>query len=244
VVGVDPAPGAADQHRGVPGLTVGDRLDAVAWPECERVLVVVRTGAQAFGVLDDLGQRLRARAEPLPVMVVTTLSVEEAKALAPYSTERIRAVEAPAGGGAVHVLAGEIQMSVAGPVQPSDVTFLRETFAGAVTQLPELGQPALAKLLSNAVMASHVRVLCSAVAVAKAAGLDERAFYDVLVSSSGTSRAAERIGTVNPDLLVKDVKLLVSSVAESEDLLKIVRLTDPDQAFGAAVRQIRGTLAL
>lgn len=244
VVGIDPAPDAADRHRGVPNLTVADRMDAAAWPDCERVLVVVRTGAQAFSVLEELGRRLQPRTAPVPVMVVTTLSVDEARALAQCSTERVRVVEAPAGGGAVHVLAGEIQMSVAGPVQQSDIAFLRETFAGTVTQLPELGQPALAKLLSNAVMAAHIRVLCSAIAVAKTAGLDERACYDVLVSSSGTSRAAERIHTVNPELLVKDVKLLVHSVAGSADLEKLVRLTDPDQAFGDAVQRMRTTLRL
>jgi 3-hydroxyisobutyrate dehydrogenase-like beta-hydroxyacid dehydrogenase len=208
VIGVDPSPSARSRWAdGEGGRAVADLTD-IPWPQVAAVFVVVLTTDQARETLARVSELAAAADCACPVFVVTTLAASTARTLGEYSGLGIRVIEAPISGGHVGAKGRQLSVMLAGDVQPSDVDMLTSTIAARVTQFSEYGQPTVAKLLNNAVMAAQVRIVADVLELARTLNLPIREFFDFLVNSSGSSQAAIKFRKLNAAMLSKDVGLL------------------------------------
>jgi 3-hydroxyisobutyrate dehydrogenase-like beta-hydroxyacid dehydrogenase len=107
---------------------------------------------------------------------------------------------------AEHAVAALVVM-IAGDVRDGDVALLERTIASSVHRFEHLGQPAVAKLLNNALAAYNVAAYEALLAVGERAGLDARRLHAVFRESSGASWMTTHLSAVVMDLLVKDLDL-------------------------------------
>jgi 3-hydroxyisobutyrate dehydrogenase-like beta-hydroxyacid dehydrogenase len=105
---------------------------------------------------------------------------------------------------------------LAGDVQPADVDLLTSTIAARVTRFADYGQPTVAKLLNNAVMAAQVKIVADVLELAQGLNLPVAEFFDFLVNSSGSSQAAIKFRKLNAAMLSKDVGLLREAYPSAE----------------------------
>jgi 3-hydroxyisobutyrate dehydrogenase-like beta-hydroxyacid dehydrogenase len=211
VVGVDPSPAAREawESEGLPALT---GLDDIAWTGVDNVWVVVRLADQMRDTMAVLHRELGTATGARRVFVVTTLDVESARQLADFCTPSLAVLESPISGGDQGALAGSLSVLVAGPDADAASDFLLATIAARVSVFDAYGQPATAKLLNNAAMALHAKLVADMLMLAHEAGLQPRKFFDFLVNSAGGSRAATKFQDLDASLLDKDVILLRSSL--------------------------------
>lgn len=103
---------------------------------------------------------------------------------------------------------------VAGHVLAEDHQLLRQTLAGRLVVFDVYGQPNLAKLLNNCLLAYNAHALAAMLELGRAEGLPAPHLMEVLAEGSGGSFAASRLATLVPDLIDKDVRLLAAAVGD------------------------------
>ena len=216
VIGVDPSEGPRTAWE-ASGSIATTSLDEVRWEGVETVLVVVRLTDQAKTTLEQLNKLLGESTESRRVFVVTTLGKTFADGMEEYSTGALRVIESPISGGGNGAIEGSLSVLLAGPVTDDDEKFLRGTIASTIVRFEHRGQPALAKLLNNAAMALHSKVVADLLTLAHETGLDVGAFYEVLVNSAGGSKAATKFAALDAHLLDKDVALLQASLPSATE---------------------------
>jgi 3-hydroxyisobutyrate dehydrogenase len=204
VLGVELAADRRALWHELTGRTAVADLGDVDWATAERVFVIVRMTDQAGAVLD----RLRERAEPVAVHLVTTLETAFAAALGEYRRPGLRIIEQPVSGGAQGALAGTLTVLTAGPVTDEDEQFLRSSLAAEVVHFDRYGEPTKAKLLNNVTGAYNARALALMLTMAHEQGIDVAKFYQVLLTSSGGSWMAGGFLPLLDEMLAKDVHLL------------------------------------
>jgi 3-hydroxyisobutyrate dehydrogenase-like beta-hydroxyacid dehydrogenase len=208
VIGIDPSPDARKGWAGGEGGRAVADLKEIDWSQVAGVFVVVLTTAQAQQTLTRIAELAAGNAPDCPVFVVTTLAAAAARSLADHAAPGIRIIEAPISGGHAGAKGRQLSVMLAGDVQPADVELLASTIAARITRFAGYGQPTVAKLLNNAVMAAQVRIVADVLELARSLELPTGQFFDFLVNSSGSSQAAVKFMQLNAAMLSKDVGLL------------------------------------
>ncbi|MDW3215594.1 MAG: NAD(P)-binding domain-containing protein [Ilumatobacteraceae bacterium] len=237
VVGVDMSADARGVFEAATACPTFERWDPATASPGDRVMILVRTPAQARAVLQELDES----GLELIAYVMTTLDVVAARELADAGRGAVRVVEAPLSGGRSGAIDGSLTMMIAGPVTDDDRAFLLGHIAGHVVDFEHYGQPNAAKLHNNVLAAYHARAHAEVLLVGERNGIDIERLDQVLNHSSGASWMGEHLAVVVDDLLDKDVALFAESfgappaitIGADSDLAAALatareRLTGPD----------------
>jgi L-threonate 2-dehydrogenase len=222
----------ADWHQAMGEQALASVTD-VDWPAVERVFLQVRLTEEARNVLVELRNlplRIGTR-----IFVVTTLEVGFARRLGDYRIDGTGLFELPVSGADVRARTGELTVLTTDDLSEADEDFLIDTIAARVVRFRSYGEPALAKLLNNAVAGYNVRTLCEIFQLADRLGLNAQQLYEVILSASGSSFVATILPELVDDLLDKDIRLLedfaggLPTVSISADSAFRQRLADTRQ---------------
>lgn len=175
-------------------------------------------------VVDDAGVQAIC-AELIPAMkpgsrlaIHSTVHPNTVIALARHAADRgVALIDAPVSGGGPAATARTLTVMCGGTeALVSAARPIFECFAGLIVRVGDVGAGQMAKLINNALMATHVAIAHSAIAASKALGLDARAISEIVKVSSGRSFGFDVYSRL-PDpsafahgakLLLKDVRLL------------------------------------
>lgn len=233
VLGVDTSAQQRGAWRARTDSAVAAGLTEVPWERTDRLLIVVRSSADAMAVLEEVIARAQA---PLACHIMTTLDVSDAQSLQRISEragDLVRVLEQPVSGGAAGALAGTLTVLSAGPSASSDAAFVLDNLASRLIPLGGYGLPTLAKLINNSAAAYHLAVNAWALGLAAEHDLPADTLQQILQISSGGSTVAtmlEAMGSDQVELLAKDTRLLTHAVGD----LPAIGIGD-SEAFVAAV---------
>ncbi|HVW42132.1 MAG TPA: NAD(P)-binding domain-containing protein [Amycolatopsis sp.] len=216
VVGMDPSAEARESWAATGSAAVADLAD-LPWPDVSAVFVVVLLTSQVEDTLVRLRELVGDDGTERAVYVVSTLGADAARRLSASTTPTMRIIESPISGGGAGARDGLLSVMLGGPVSGDDVKLFESTIATNVTVFGDYGEPAIAKLLNNAAMAAHARILADILELAEGLGLGAGRLYQILLHASGTSRAAVKFRDLRAPTLDKDVRLLLSSIPASRD---------------------------
>ncbi|CAM5401816.1 NAD(P)-dependent oxidoreductase [Streptomyces hirsutus] len=183
----------------------GSDLAAVPWDAVTSVHIAVRLADQVEAVLRGLND---ATGRPLSIFVNTTLTPTDARRIAALGNENWRIFESPVSGGPAGARHGTMSVFLAGPAPTDDEERLLADQAGHVFRLSEYGQPAMVKLLNNALATYNLTATAQILNLADAHGVPAGKLAEVLAVSTGQSWMSDNIKDVAYDLLLKDVGLL------------------------------------
>ncbi|MBB3082470.1 NAD(P)-dependent oxidoreductase [Geodermatophilus sabuli] len=183
----------------------GDDLAAVDWPAVESVHVAVRTADQVSSAFGSLQHHA---AQPLTVFVHTTLAPGDARRVLSSAPDSWRVFEAPVSGGPQGARQGTMTIFLAGPAPTDTEESLLADTSGRVFRMQSYGQPALVKLLNNALATYNLTATARMLNLAAELGVPAKDFFEVIGVSTGQSWMSDNLIDVQYDLLLKDVGLL------------------------------------
>jgi 3-hydroxyisobutyrate dehydrogenase-like beta-hydroxyacid dehydrogenase len=211
VVGVDPVPTAREGLEDLGSFTAMGSIVEVG--PVEQVIVMVRSPTQVVEVLGQM-DAISAEKRQVPVFVSSTIDPATARRLGDWNSAAYRVVEAPVTGLARGALDGVLTIMIAGGHTDADRGLLLRTLARRVIEFEQYGQPTLAKLFNNCLLSYNSHALAAVLRIAVAEGLPPAALMEVLAEGSGGSFAATSLFTTVPELIDKDVGLLVQAIGE------------------------------
>ena len=170
--------------------------------------VLVRTGAQAAAVVDDLAAGTGGSSRTVPVYVLTTLRPDEAEALG--GSAAVPAWPVAVSGGEPAALRGQLVAAVPDALPPADRQLLRATVAAHLVDMGGPRQVALAKALVNAMISYQFRALERLVRAAEEGGVAPAAWFDLLQRSSAGSPALAAVLTYDAALAEADEAVTAS----------------------------------
>lgn len=183
----------------------GCDLAAVPWDAVTSVSVAVRLAGQVEAVFRGVNE---ATGRPLSVFVNTTLTPTDARRIAAAGDDNWRIFESPVSGGPAGARHGTMSIFLAGPAPTDAEEGLLADQAGHVFHLSEYGQPAMVKLLNNALATYNLTATAQILNLADAHGVPAGELAEVLAVSTGRSWMSDNLTEVAYDLLLKDVGLL------------------------------------
>lgn len=220
--GIDPAPARQAEWRELTGLAAAGAVSELS-EAAERILICVRTTAQAATVLDEL--RSQSATRERVAYVITTLEPAFAQGIGGIGGGTLRVVELPVSGGRAGARRGDLTVMVGGDqATPDDVEFLRRTLAKEVFSFSRFGDATLVKLLNNVLGAYNAAAFASCMTLADSAGIDAAKCAEVIRTATGTSWMAEHFAALVDDLLAKDAGLLAGELGP----LPVIDLGDAD----------------
>ncbi|MGW4332379.1 NAD(P)-binding domain-containing protein [Rhodococcus koreensis] len=183
----------------------GSDLAALDWPSVDSVHVAVRLADQVSSVFAALREHTT---RPLTVFVHTTLAPEDARKIMPSAPDGWRVFEAPVSGGPQGARRGSMTIFLAGPdATPAEDRLLGD-ISGRVFRMESYGQPALVKLLNNALATYNLAATARMLDLAENLGTPAAGLLEVIGVSTGQSWMSDNLVDVQYDLLLKDVELL------------------------------------
>lgn len=183
----------------------GTDLAAIDWPSVESVHIAVRLADQVSSVFQTL-QKHTAR--PLTVFVHTTLAPKDARKIFSSAPGSWRAFEAPVSGGPQGARQGSMTIFLAGPATSDAEDKLLADISGRIFRMKSYGQPALVKLLNNALATYNLAATARMLNLAAEHGVPAKELFEVIGVSTGRSWMSDNLIDVQYDLLLKDVGLL------------------------------------
>jgi 3-hydroxyisobutyrate dehydrogenase/putative dehydrogenase len=183
----------------------GGDLAAVHWPSVESVHIAVRLADQVSSVFKSLEERAT---RPPTVFVHTTLGPRDARKMFSSAPGSWRAFEAPVSGGPQGARQGSLTIFLAGPATADAEDNLLADISGRIFRMQSYGQPALVKLLNNALATDNLAATARMLNLGAQLGLPAKGFYDVIGVSTGRSWMSDNLIDVQYDLLLKDAVLL------------------------------------
>ncbi|NNH78295.1 NAD(P)-dependent oxidoreductase [Acinetobacter sp. ANC 5380] len=210
----------------------GNDLAVIDWASVESVHIAVRLADQVLSVFDALKQHTD---QALTVFVHTTLSPNDAKRIFAAAPTHWRTFEAPVSGGPKGARQGSMTIFLSGP-QPTDAEDkILANISGRVFSMDFYGQPALVKLLNNALGTYNLAATAQMLNLAEVHGVPAKSLFEVIAVSTGKSWMSDNLIDVQYDLLLKDVGLLHSELGS----LPTINL---DQGVEEAILQARTLL--
>ena len=195
--------------------------------ELDAVLVLVVNAAQVNSVLfgDDPQNCLASSLKKgTPVMVSSTMSAEDAKAIAAKLAQYdLMMLDAPVSGGGVKANAGEMTVMASGDAKAFEALKpVLDAVAGKVYNIgAEIGLGSSVKIVHQLLAGVHIAVAAEAMAMAKKAGIPLDIMYDVVTNAAGNSWMFENrmahvlSGDYTPlsavDIFVKDLGLVTDT---------------------------------
>jgi 3-hydroxyisobutyrate dehydrogenase-like beta-hydroxyacid dehydrogenase len=183
----------------------GNDLAAVDWASVDSVHIAVRLADQVSSVFEALKDHTE---QPLTVFVHTTLAPEDARRIFSSAPESWRAFEAPVSGGPRGAREGTMTIFLAGPAPTDFENKLLSDISGRVFRMQSYGQPALVKLLNNALATYNLAATARMLNLAAEHGVPAKDLFEVIGVSTGHSWMSDNLIDVQYDLLLKDVGLL------------------------------------
>lgn len=183
----------------------GSDLAAVAWPSVASVHVAVRLADQVSSVFEALQGHTT---EPLTVFVHTTLAPNDARRVFSSAPASWRTFEAPVSGGPQGARQGSMTVFLAGPATTPAEDRLLADISGRVFRMSSYGQPALVKLLNNALATYNLAATARMLNLAAEHGVHARDLFEVIGASTGRSWTSDNFRDVQYDLLLEDLGLL------------------------------------
>jgi putative dehydrogenase len=205
VHGYDLDPDRVREWSAATNSPAGSDLAAVDWPAVDSVHISVRTADQVSAVFESLQEHA---ARPLTVFVHTTLAPGDARRVFSSAPGSWRAFEAPVSGGPQGARQGSMTMFLAGPAPTEAEEKLLAAISGRVFPMQSYGQPALVKLLNNALATYNLAATARMVNLAAELGVPAADFFEVIGVSTGRSWMSDNLIDVQYDLLLKDIGLL------------------------------------
>lgn len=183
----------------------GNDLAAVDWPAVASVHIAVRLANQVVAVFE----ALKAHTDrPLTVFVHTTLAPKDARSIFSSAPDAWRAFEAPVSGGPKGAREGSMTIFLAGPAPTNAENKLLAAISGRVFRMDAYGQPALVKLLNNALATYNLAATARMLNLAAEHGVPAQNLAEIIGVSTGHSWMSDNLPDVQYDLLLKDVGLL------------------------------------
>lgn len=183
----------------------GSDMAVVDWPSVDSVHIAVRLADQVSSVFEALKQHT---SQPLTVFVHTTLAPADARGIFSSAPENWRAFEAPVSGGPQGARHGSMTIFLAGPATTAGEDRLLADISGRVFRMESYGQPALVKLLNNALATYNLAATARMLNLADEHGVPAKDLLEVIGVSTGHSWMSDNVIDVQYDLLLKDVGLL------------------------------------
>ena len=183
----------------------GNDMSAVNWPAVTSVHIAVRLADQVLSVFDALKEHTQ---QPLTVFVHTTLAPQDARRIFSSAPGNWRAFEAPVSGGPQGARQGSMTIFLAGPAPTDAEDKLLADISGRVFRMESYGQPALVKLLNNALATYNLAATARMLNLAAEHGVPAKDLFEVIGVSTGHSWMSDNLIDVQYDLLLKDVGLL------------------------------------
>lgn len=183
----------------------GSDLAAVDWPSIDSVHIAVRLADQVSSVFESLKDHT---AQPLTIFVHTTLAPEDARRIFSAAPATWRAFEAPVSGGPQGARHGTMTVFLSGPATTDAEDKLLAGISGRIFRMHSYGQPALVKLLNNALATYNLAATARMLNLAAEHGVPAQDFFEVIGASTGQSWMGDNLIDVQYDLLLKDVGLL------------------------------------
>lgn len=183
----------------------GSDMAAVDWPSVDSVHIAVRLADQVSSVFEALKNHTE---RPLTVFVHTTLAPADARRIFASAPESWRAFEAPVSGGPQGARHGSMTIFLAGPAPIDTDDRLLADISGRVFRMQSYGQPALVKLLNNALATCNLAATARMLNLAADHGVRAEDLFEVIGVSTGQSWMSDNLVDVQYDLLLKDVGLL------------------------------------
>lgn len=212
----------------------GNDLAVIDWASVKSVHIAVRLADQVLSVFDALKQHTH---QALTVFVHTTLSPNDAKRIFAAAPTHWRTFEAPVSGGPQGARQGSMTIFLSGP-QPTDAEDkILANISGRVFSMDSYGQPALVKLLNNALGTYNLAATAQMLNLAEAHGVPAKSLFEVIAVSTGKSWMSDNLIDVQYDLLLKDVGLLHSELGSLPTI-------DLDQGVEEAILQARTLLGV
>lgn len=187
------------------GSPAGGDLGAVDWPSVDSVHIAVRLAWQVESVFKSIQEQTD---RSLTVFVHTTLSPTDARKILPSAPGSWRAFEAPVSGGPQGARQGVMTIFLGGPALSESEKSLLADISGRVFELSTYGQPALVKLLNNALATYNLAATARMLNRAEELGVPASDLLEVIDASTGRSWMSDNFVDVQYDLLLKDVDLL------------------------------------
>jgi L-threonate 2-dehydrogenase len=187
----------------------GSDLATVDWPSVESVHIAVRLAKQVSAVFESLQQYA---GRPLTVFVHTTLAPEDARGIFSSTPDSWRAFEAPVSGGPEGARRGSMTIFLAGPATTEAEDKLLDDISGRVFPMESYGQPALVKLLNNALATYNLAATARMLELAAQLEVPATNLFEVIGVSTGRSWMSDNLVDVQYDLLLKDVELLRAEI--------------------------------
>jgi len=210
----------------------GSDLAAVDWRDVDSVHVAVRTADQVSSVFESLQEHA---SRPLTVFVHTTLAPEDARRVFSSAPSSWRAFEAPVSGGPQGARQGSMTIFLAGPAPTDSDESLLAAMSGRVFRMQAYGQPALVKLLNNALATYNLAATARMLNLAAELGVPTKDFFEVIGVSTGRSWTSDNFIEVQYDLLFKDIGLLRGEIGS-------LPAGGPDDDVEQAILQARARL--
>ncbi|MEN0134581.1 MAG: NAD(P)-binding domain-containing protein [Rhodococcus sp. (in: high G+C Gram-positive bacteria)] len=183
----------------------GSDLAALDWPSIDSVHVTVRLADQVSSVFTALHDHT---ARPLTVFVHTTLAPADARTIMSSAPDNWRAFETPVSGGPQGARQGSMTIFLAGPdTLPAEDRLIAD-ISGRVFRMESYGQPALVKLLNNALATYNLAATARMLNRGAERGVPAKGLFVVIGVSTGQSWMSDNLVDVQYDLLLKDVGLL------------------------------------
>lgn len=210
----------------------GSDLAAVDWSAVESVHIAVRLADQVVSVFESLQKHA---AQPLTVFVHTTLAPSDARRIFSSAPNTWRAFEAPVSGGPQGARQGSMTIFLAGPAASDTEDKLLADISGRVFRMQSYGQPALVKLLNNALATYNLAATARMINLAAEHGVPAKDFFEVIAVSTGRSWMSDNLIDVQYDLLLKDLDLLRAELGS-------LPAADLDEGVEQAILQARAQL--
>ena len=186
-------------------------LASIDWPSVESVHIAVRLADQVSAVFETLQEHT---AQPLTVFVHTTLAPRDARRIFTAAPAAWRTFEAPVSGGPHGARRGSMTMFLAGPADTDAEEALLAAISGRVFRMQTYGQPALVKLLNNALATYNLAATARMLTLAAEHGVPARDLFEVIGVSTGRSWMSDNLVDVQYDLLLKDFGLLRGEIGD------------------------------
>lgn len=184
-------------------------LTEVDWASVRSVHVSVPQAEQVESVFESL---LDSTALPLTVFVHTTLSPNDARDILSSAPDTWRTFEAPLSAGPQGARVGAMTVLLAGPATTEAEDKLLASISGRVFRLQSYGQPALVKLLNNALAAYNLAATANLLTLAAQHGVPPRALSEAIGVSSGRGWLSDHLVDLSYEHLLNDVELLAEEL--------------------------------
>ena len=243
VTGYDTRPDQLEALAGI-GFHLAHSVADVA-AQAEAIFTILPTLESVEAVICGAGGLTETARSDTVILQISTISPELTRRLyQQVSTHDLHFLDTPISGTSAMVMRGDCTIFVGGdPVQKQRCDPLFEAIGRRSVHIGDIGTAALAKLVTNMLVALNTASLAEALVLAAKGGIDPSQMMAVLMDSAANSRMMEIRGPLmvagdfppqmKLNLFLKDIQLMLESGAQLEVALPLTQTVQ--QLYASAV---------